>query len=275
MLQIFQKKDIVYPDFRYLVKAANRAKIAYLNPDEINKLWEDKDNVFDNAIECPVYITKNEASAYFWRENTIANTNGDKLANIIFRGTNSIQDVIDDLDMCLISVENKGGRIKVHEGFYRQFISIEPYITKLIQDENITSLQIFAHSLGAGIGQIAAAFYGEKNIEVSIYTIGCPRTGNDKFVKWFTKNVKKNTRIVNQYDPVPTIPIWPTWVHTNDGFEIKNNNFISCPKEKWGISRWIRPITTIISNINYKSPIKGHTCIDYIANLSKLCKVGI
>ena len=244
--------------------------MAYFNQDEINKLWENKDSIFINAIEKPIYITKNEASAYLWIENTTIDTNDDKFANIIFRGTNSIQDVIDDLDTCLISVENKDGKIKVHEGFYRQFMSIEPQITKLIQDKNITSLQIFAHSLGAGIGQIAAAFYGERNIEVSIYTIGCPRTGNDKFVKWFTKNVKNNMRIVNQYDPVPTIPIWPTWVHTNDGFEIKNNKFISCPKEKRGIIRWLRPLTTLTTNINYEAPIKGHACVDYIANLSKL-----
>lgn len=180
-------KTVILPDFDFLVKVAKRANMAYFNQDEINKLWENKDSIFINAIEKPIYITKNEASAYFWIENT----NDDKCANIIFRGTNSIQDVIDDLDTCLISVESKDGKVKVHEGFYRQFMSIEPQITKLIQDGNITSVHIFAHSLGAGIGQIAAAFYGEKNIEISIYTIGCPRTGNDKFVKWFTKKVQK------------------------------------------------------------------------------------
>jgi len=262
----------VLPDFDFLVKVAKMANIAYFNQDEINKLWENKDDIFINAIEKPIYITKNEASAYFWIENITVDTNDDKCANIIFRGTNSIQDVIDDLDTCLISVESKDGKVKVHEGFYRQFMSIETQITKLIQDKNINSVHIFAHSLGAGIGQIAAAFYGEKNIEVSIYTIGCPRTGNDKFVKWFTKNVKKNMRIVNQYDPVPSIPIWPTWVHTNDGFVIKNNKFLSCPKEKRGILRWLRPLTTITSSINYINPIKGHKCVDYIANLSKLIK---
>lgn len=43
-------------DFDYFINAAKRAKLAYLNPKEIKELWENKEPILSNAIECPIYI---------------------------------------------------------------------------------------------------------------------------------------------------------------------------------------------------------------------------
>jgi hypothetical protein len=266
------KKPLVFLDINasldidYLIKSAKRAKIAYLNPDEINKLWLNKDNILGDAIECPIYITNDAADAYFWNEKI----EDENVMNVIFRGTNSIQDAISDLDLRLTPMLNHDKKIRVHDGFYKQFLLLEPKITELIKNSDSNTLYIAGHSLGAGIGQIAAGFYGEKNMNVNICTIGCPRTGNNEFVEWFQKNVKQNIRIVNQYDPVPLIPIEPVWVHTN-GFLIKKNlKYMLYLSEKNGLKRWLRPIYFFTSQINYNEPIKEHKCDIYIYNLSQL-----
>lgn len=190
--------------------------------------------------------------------------------HLIFRGTNSFQDIISDIDIRTVHFKRDKSKIQVHEGFYKQFIDIEPQIKKLINKETIKTLYISGHSLGAGIAQIAAAFYGEKNKEVNICTIGCPRTGNDEFVKWFMRNIKNNLRIVNKNDPIPTIPMLSLWTHTNNSILLKNNKYIFIPFEKNNIWKWLRQIINLTSNINYDMPIKAHKCDEYISHLINL-----
>jgi hypothetical protein len=272
MFKIFKKinNTTTDPDFEYLIKSAKRAKMAYLNPIEVHKLWKNKDEILCNALECPIYITNKEAQAYFWNEK-IGDTQN---MHITFRGTNTMQDIISDLNVRLVYLSDNKEKIQIHKGFYDQFVSIEPQITRLIENQDTQNLYISGHSLGAGIAQIAAAFYGEKNKEVSLCTIGCPRTGNDAFVKWLTQNIKNNIRIVNQEDIIPTIPIRPIWAHTNS-ILLKNNEYKLFPKEKKGITRWLRLLNTLSSNIDYDSPIKSHNCDNYIYNLSQCEKQNI
>jgi hypothetical protein len=252
------------PNFNILLNSAKKARLAYLKPNEMNHLWEDKDIIFKDAISYPKYISKNNADAYFWTEKDTC--------QLIIRGTDNFYDVLADIDLKLICIKDK---IKVHRGFYEQFAAIEPDISLLLEKETCNKLHISAHSLGAGVGQIAAAYYGERNKEVTIHTIGCPRTGNAEFVKWFTANVKENIRIVNQHDPVCTIPISPKWIHTyNNSIVLKDKMDYSIYNNNIDIFyKWFRPFAILTYNIDFDAPIKEHICDFYVENLEKYCKL--
>ena len=188
---IFTSKQ--YNEFVY---SAVRAKLSYREPEELVNLMNDKSeaktqqdliirDILSELTIKPIFFTSQiDAQAYLWIKNDTI--------YISFRGTSSLKDVVSDLDIC--SVHIKDG-IYVYEGFYNQFLSLESSITEeLKKHDNIKILKICGHSLGSTLCQISAAFYGEMFPEKYVIcdTIGCPRTGNDKFVKWFSENVTNN-----------------------------------------------------------------------------------
>ena len=264
---IFTSKQ--YNEFVY---SAVRAKLSYREPEELVNLMNDKSeaktqkdliirDILSELTIKPIFFTSQiDAQAYLWVKNDTI--------YISFRGTSSLKDAVSDLDN--LSVHIKDG-IYVHEGFYNQFLSIESSITEeLKKHDNIKILKICGHSLGSTLCQISSAFYGEMFPDKYVIcdTIGCPRTGNDKFVKWFSENVKENTRIVNKQDPVTMIPQRPIWTHTiNTCIVIDTDcNVVICKTDQ----PWWSRLFSSTKNINFTSPIEDHECDEYISRLIKL-----
>jgi predicted lipase len=181
-----------------LYESAFRSKLAYLDPEEVKKCVPDAEFI----------TSKDDAQVYFWKI--------DDTVYVTFRGTSSIKDATVDLNLSRIRIKDK---IKVHEGFYTQFKSVEIEITKRLVREHTAKRIVFAgHSLGGALAQIAAAYYGEifDYSCVVCHTFGSPRVGNKYFVEWFSKHVDENVRVMNRNDPVPMMPTFHYWVHTTN-----------------------------------------------------------
>lgn len=258
--------------YNELAHSAVRACLSYKEPKELIGLMNDKSepntpkdllirDVLSGLTVEPIFFTsKEDAQAYLWIKNDII--------YLSFRGTSSAKDALSDLDALAVHVKDG---IYIHKGFYNQFLSLESSITEeLKKHSNIKILKICGHSLGSAICQIASAFYGEMFPDKTVIcdTIGCPRTGNDAFVRWFSKNVKENTRVVNKKDPVTMIPMRPLWTHTIDTCIIidMDCNVVICKEDQpW----WSRLFSSVI-NVNFISPIEEHDYDEYISRLLKL-----
>lgn len=203
------------PNFSSLLDSILRARLVYEDPI---KLWHDNDksNEYAKVLEDVTKpISLNNGLAYIWTK--------DDTLFLTFRGTYDINDVWTGLEFYQVRLKDD---IFVHDGFHDEFKLLEPIISKFISEfSTLKTIHISAHSLGAGVGQIMAAHYGEKfpDLKIICHTMGCPRTGNLAFVKWFKKNVKENYRIANRYDPVTMVPtswycpwLWTNWAHTMD-----------------------------------------------------------
>ena len=254
------------------MKSAARCKLAYKDLLTVKTLQNatTPSNLFESLIVPQIankdveYISsEKDAQAYVWRDGPIA--------YITFRGTSSIQDALVDVDVKALRMNVKDGHVHVHNGFYKQFESVNKTIGDyLCAHEDITYIEFAGHSLGAGLAQIAAATYGEMfpDKTVSCHTFGCPRTGDKNFVQWFQKNVKENMRICNKNDPVTMIPQRPIWTHTyNKCIEISDNHDVHeiMQDTPWYV-RWF----VSMLNIDYFSPIEDHDC-DVYMTFVKIC----
>lgn len=229
--------------------SAIRSKLAYLEPEELKKSIPEAEFITSSGDE--------DAQAYFWRV-------GDTVY-VTFRGTSSIKDASIDLTLSRYRIKNK---VRVHEGFYTQFKSIEIEITKRLVHHSDASKIIFAgHSLGGALAQIAAAYYGEifDYSFVACHTFGSPRVGNTHFVEWFSKHVDENVRVSNRFDPVPMVPTMHYWTHTTNKCIMLYPDGKHEVKEK-DVPWYQRGFRLLRSATN----VSAHSCNEYVRLLKDL-----
>ncbi len=152
-----------------------------------------------------------------------------------FRGTDSIEDLIDDFGanqtnfvpyQSNVSVPSE---VRVESGFFRiysdkdsstQTKSMQQQLFALIDkyqksDKPIDQLYITGHSLGAGVSQLFTldVALSRPNIKASNYNYASPRVGNDKFVQFYEQQRPQQNpswrtiRIQNIGDKVPCVPL--------------------------------------------------------------------
>jgi triacylglycerol lipase len=128
-----------------------------------------KDSIFisDNQTDCQCYIDYNNKGVF-----------------ITFRGTSSIDDWKHDADT---RTENPKDNIRIHKGFFNQYMSVKPKIYKIIKqinkNINIENIHISGHSLGGALAYVCAVdiHLATKNPNIRVLTIGSPRPGNKDF----------------------------------------------------------------------------------------------
>lgn len=158
----------------------------------------------EKSCDCQVYV---------W--------NTDKKIFVIFRGTEHIKDLIVDIDVRTEPLEIKNNSkdidpVRIHQGFHRQFFSIEDRLTNFIKksiDDGSTEMFVSGHSLGGALASIATYYYSKlyPQLYIETYTYGSPRVGDKEFAD--DKCHKNGYRIFNYYDPVPMIPITSRFQH--------------------------------------------------------------
>ena len=225
-------------------ESAFRSNLAYLEPNDVKK-----------CIPHAEFISSPEdAQVYFWKiDDTIY---------ITFRGTSSLKDATVDLNISRYRIRD---RIKVHEGFYMQFKSVEIELTKRLVHTQAQKIVFAGHSLGGALAQIAAAYYGEifDFAHVACHTFGSPRVGNKYFVEWFSKNVDENVRVMNRRDPVPMIPTFHYWVHTtNTCVVLYDDGHTEIKKDD---VPWYQRIYRLVSS----GKLHDHDCELYVKRLSR------
>jgi predicted lipase len=148
----------------------------------------------------------------------------DRCVVIAFRGSSSWTDWTYNIDVRMVASDSGHGR--VHSGFQRQWLSIRKRVVDLVDTFDrraFDAIVVCGHSLGSGVGSIAAAeiadLYPRKSTH--LITFGAPRYGDRRFVRESILKLADVARYVHGCDPVPFIPVffsnYGMYWHLTDG----------------------------------------------------------
>ena len=256
-----------------ILKIAYLCKLSYKSQDEVNEIFDKNEQPYcdliknckgkpllyksKNTNDCEVYCVKYDNNLF-----------------IIFRGTESLRDVLSDLNIVMEPLLVKGiAKLPyVHNGFLKQLDSVtnnlERTISEFKRDEPSGSIILCGHSLGGAIATIAALKYTLK-FEIPAYcvTFGSPRAGDSTFCELFDEKIMLSIRIVNEDDPIPLVPLPIRFSHVK-GIKWLYRNNIETSSEQ--CCKWVRFTTNFFlscSTCCLLSAFNDHTMDNYIDDL--------
>jgi len=259
-------------EYKHYAISAMLAKFAYSDPETLSDLWfkmrdskrDSFSNVFKGIKEVPEFYSDSKTCAQGFslvRENTLI---------FVFRGTESFQDVITDLDVRRVPyLDNKS--LLVHAGFLGQFNSLKENLLKTIEKYSgkVDKILCIGHSLGGALATLAAGHFGSLyngKLPVTCHTFGSPRVGNVAYSEWFSKQVAIHVRVANYEDPVTQMPISFRFQHCSDALCVKKDSTVATVPD----TKWYWRILRFKSNCCY--PVLAHSCDKYIEHMVKLYK---
>jgi triacylglycerol lipase len=146
-----------------------------------------------------------------------------KEAFIVTRGTNSLADVLTDLDAIPMST---GSSNTAAAGFVKTFKSIETQVQGFLNEGSYHTIHCIGHSLGGALATLIANKYAKNNhANIKLYTFGSPRVffGTDKQLA----NID-SYRVYHEADPVPMLGPFPL-THYDGGIGIGSGMSICNP----------------------------------------------
>ena len=251
--------------------SAMLAKFAYSEPDTLSDLWfkmrdskrDSLTNIFKDIKEVPEFYSDSTTCAQAFslvREGALV---------FVFRGTESLQDIIIDLDIRRVPYLN--GPMLVHAGFLEQFDSLKLALVKTVEKYSgkVEKILCIGHSLGGALATLASghlgSLYNEK-LPVTCHTFGSPRVGNKAYVEWYSKQVAFYVRITNEKDPICQMPFSYRFHHVVDAVCIKDDLTVNIVED----TKWYWRLLRFKSNCCF--PALPHTCDKYIEHMVKLYK---
>lgn len=273
------KQDIPFKD---LTKSAILSKIAYFSPDTLNTIDTTLPTMAEVLSRFQDYKyydansnteNKQDTQAYLWYDQS------DETIYIAFRGTSSNKDALADLNVFRHYLPHK---VKVHDGFYEQYIAIEQAIfddIKAIEAKNpVRRIVCCGHSLAGAISHLAVInLYKITNAKVYCHTFGSPRVGNKRFAQYVKEKVHEYYRIFNERDFVSMIPMSFRFHHVpSTSICIKDS--LDYKTFKQDISWVLRPFVflfaiikqLLLKHYGFLNPIEQHNLDLYITHLHKL-----
>lgn len=266
-----------------LQKSATLAYLAYEEPVEIRKRLQSfdlgKEHLCISDLCKEAHKTEgapwffdgqpqSDAQAFLWIHGSDT-----RIVYVAFRGTEDKRDAVADLDVRHVQF-GKMTNIKVHNGFYQQYISIQPEILHSLRSMSgdFDTIIVCGHSLGGALATIAATDLAIQmpDKRVKCHTCGSPRVGNQEFVELFNACVSENWRVYNANDPVPMIPVSNRFVHVRGGVCINDAGQFRITKND--IPWFIRPLVHL-SYFDLLRPICDHDCKLYISRLQDVQEV--
>jgi hypothetical protein len=133
-----------------------------------------------------------------------------KTIHIVFRGSSSIRNWIDDFEFRKIKYETfPECNCKIHKGFYSAVLNLKDQaihsVRNLINSYNY-SVICNGHSLGASLTQIMCMELEAVGIKTSVYNYGQPRVGDENYAQFSNSIIKDYYRFTHYKDIVPHVP---------------------------------------------------------------------
>ncbi|KAI9472397.1 MAG: lipase [Benjaminiella poitrasii] len=220
------------------------------------------------CLKCLMYVPDGKLIKTF--SSLIADTTGfvlrsdaDKTIYLVFRGTNSIRSAITDMIYDLDNYTPATGA-RVHRGFYSSVKEVMSTYFPAVQSQLTAypnyKVVVTGHSLGAAQALLAGMDLYQRDSRLSpdnlsIYTMGGPRIGNQAFANYVISTGIFVSRSVNGRDVVPHVP--PTlngyihvgveaWARTSSSIQICTSQI-----ESDLCANTIAPFTSMIDHLTY------------------------
>lgn len=241
----------MYSNFPELM--AQCSKIAYENGTKAKPLYKEL------GFTKHKYFSKKGAQCH-----VISN---DGYLVLAFRGT-EVKEFSDiKADLKVRSTNNNFGKGRVHRGFNAEVDKLWDDLRKYVRD-NLTNqkLVVTGHSLGASMGVIFTARIQYSFKVDSLWTYGCPRAGNQKFVD----SVKTtHYRFVNNNDDVPKVPFYH-WGYRHFGnlMYIDSKGKVQKKSRMWQRVRdRLKGRLDAVKTKDFFDGIKDHSIVKYVKHL--------
>ena len=188
------------------LKAVNLCKISYMDEEEYHQVSYKMKPVFVNGLVDMVYYTR------------------DDILFILFRGTDSIGDVMADINVGLTDTPNMG---KIHSGFYNYWLEVVDLISSISAKHRY--IKCYGHSMGGALATICSYYLTQMRPDriVHCYTFGSPRVGDKCFASKFDKAVNVSRRYVNVMDPITHVPSMIRFKHVSGKFNLDTRGIIT------------------------------------------------
>lgn len=129
-----------------------------------------------------------------------------------FRGTHTSDELLQDMEVEQVAPFPDTPAARVHRGFWEMAKDVWqrswPRWKQAFASGALSHLALGGHSLGGAVAQLLAWRLARDlpGLNVSLYTYGSPRVGNDMFVKDVEFKVSSMWREVNQADIITQLP---------------------------------------------------------------------
>jgi hypothetical protein len=135
---------------------------------------------------------------------------------VTFRGTQTAQDWMHDLDFVSEPYRPIEGGGTVHQGFQHVYYAVRDNVLRLVRERcgSIREVLVTGHSLGAALAALALPdivqfLRGQpgvpEDLKVTLYNLASPRAGHADFKSFFNERFSC-WRVVNTWDLVPNMP---------------------------------------------------------------------
>ncbi|PTS82183.1 lipase [Pseudomonas sp. HMWF032] len=128
---------------------------------------------------------------------------------LVFRGTESAQDWLDDLEVDQCAYPWQAGLGHVHDGFLRFYASLRDQALQAVATQQPSGpLWVCAHSLGGALSSLAVLDLRERwpDLPLQHYSFASPRLAAPDFAAHYNGLQVPTFRVVNDSDLVPQVP---------------------------------------------------------------------
>jgi len=152
---------------------------------------------------------------------------------VVFRGSTSISDWVNNLDAVLTSYP-KCSKCEVHKGFYSAEKSVIGIIISAVQTLKKQfpsyTVVVTGHSLGAAVATLTTWDLLDKGISpIRMFHFGSPRVGNTAFAEAFSNTIGDRNRVTHYKDMVPHVPMHERFTHiSGEWYEDKDHIVHTC-----------------------------------------------
>lgn len=161
---------------------------------------------------------------------------GQKKIFVVFRGSTSIVNWIEDMDAFQVPYHHHHhcDGCEVHEGFHyaeQMVISqVETAVKNLKSKFPKYDVVITGHSLGAALASLTALDLLKAKIEpVILMNFGSPRFGNKLLAQYASEQLKSRYRVTHLMDPVPHCPFQFDFTHiSGEWYEREDGSLLKC-----------------------------------------------